>query len=241
MNQADSTVLKTVSNFGFTAQRVDTLTASEYTIVGIAMDVSGSVQPYESDLEKAYRDIIGACRKNPRADNLLVRLGTFNSNLSEQHGFATLDSIDESKVKFSAHGGTALYDATMEGVESIATYAKQLGGMDYLVNGLLVVIGDGMENESRTANMSKIKTFITQMRKDELIESLKVIVIGVGVDPDTSTYLKDFVCGIGADQFVSVANSGPKELAKLADFVSRSISSSSQALGSGGPSQNLAI
>lgn len=241
MGKADTTVLQTVSNFGFTAQRPETLGASEYTIVGVAVDSSGSVSAFKNDLDKAYRDIIGSCRKNPRSDNLLVRAATFNDGLDEIHGFQTLDTIDESKVSFSPGGGTALFDSALEGIESLGTYGKQLSGMDYLVNAVLFVVTDGDDNASRIANPSKIKAAIEKIRKSESLESIKVILIGVGDQAGVQGYLDTLHKDAGLDQFVWMGNADPKALAKLADFVSRSISSSSNALGTGGPSQNLTV
>ena len=43
----------------------------------------------------------------------------------------------------------------------------------------------------------------------------------------------------GFQQFVSIKKATEKELAKLGGFISKSISSQSQALGSGGVSQSL--
>src|SRR6478736_4784035 len=131
MGKADTDVLQTVSNFGFTAQRPETLGASEYTIVSIALDVSGSVASFKTDLEKAYKDIVGSCRKNPRAENLLVRGATFNDSLAEIHGFQNLDTIDESTVSLNPGGGTALFDSALEGVEALGKYGKTLNDMDY--------------------------------------------------------------------------------------------------------------
>ena len=241
MGKADTTVLQTVSNFGFTAQRPETLGASEYTIVGIAKDCSGSVSSFSSDLVKAYKDIIGSCRKNPRAENLLVRAATFNEDLKEVHGFQGLDTIDENSFTISCGGGTALFDATLEGIESIATYGKTLNGMDYLVNGVLFVVTDGDDNGSRVGNPAKIKAALDKVRKSETLESLKVILIGVGDQTSVQTYLDTFHKDAGFDQFVWIGNADARSLAKLAEFVSRSISSSSQALGTGGPSQNLTV
>ncbi len=241
MGAADTTVLQTVSNFGFTAQRPDTLGASEYTIVNIAIDVSGSVSGFSADLEKAYKDIIGSCRKNPRAENLLVRGGTFNQDLSELHGFQGLDTIDESKTTFSPHGGTALFDAALEGVETLGTYGKQLNDMDYLVNGVLFIVTDGDDQGSRVGNPSKIKAAIEKIRRSETLESIKVILIGVGQESSVQHYLDTLHKDAGLDQFVWIGKTDAKALAKLADFVSKSISSSSQALGTGGPSQNLTV
>lgn len=241
MGQADTQVLQTVSNFGFSAQRPETLGASEYTIVSIAVDVSGSVAGYKADLEKAYRDIIGSCRKNPRAENLLVRGTSFNDSLFEMHGFQGLDTIDEAKVGFSPGGGTALFDSALEGVEALGQYGKNLNDMDYLVNAVLFVVTDGDDNGSRIANPDKIKAAIDKIRKNESLESLKVILIGVGDQTSVKNYLDNLHQQAGLDQFVWIGNADAKALAKLAEFVSRSISSSSNALGTGGPSKNLTV
>jgi len=51
--------------------------------------------------------------------------------------------------------------------------------------------------------------------------------------------LEQFKNEAGIDQFVSIGEATPAKLAKLADFISRSISSTSQALGTGNASQPL--
>lgn len=242
MGQIDTVVLKTVSNFGFTAQKIDDkLGSSEYTLVNILLDVSGSVSGFQTQLQKAYKDVIGACRKNPRAENLLVRGATFNEALTELHGFVALDGIDESKVSFNPFGGTALHDAALESIETVATYGKQLASMDYLINSLVIIVTDGEENSSRTANLNKIKDALENIRKSETLESIKVILIGIGDDARVKGYLDNFANSVGIDQYVHIDKTDAKGLAKLADFVSRSISSSSQSLGTGGQSQNLTV
>lgn len=240
MGKADTEVITTTSNFAFSGQRPAVLAniSSEFTLVGIAVDRSGSTSPFKADLEKAYREVIGSCRKNPRADNLLVRGVEFDDYLNEIHGFVTLDNIDEKNVKFNPGGLTALYDTTLEGIEAVDAYGKNLAGMDYLVNAVVFVITDGMENASRIANPSKIKKTLETIRVSEQLESIKVILIGIGND---DAWLNQFHKDAGLDQFVSIANADAKSLAKMADFVSRSISSSSQSLGTGGPSANLTI
>lgn len=241
MGKADTDVLQTVSNFGFTAQRPETLGASEYTIVSIALDVSGSVASFKSDLEKSYKDIVGACRKNPRAENLLVRGATFNENLHELHGFQGLDTIDEASTSFNPGGGTALFDSVLEGVEALGQYGKTLSDMDYLVNAVLFIITDGDDQGSRIGNPTKIKAAIEKVKRAESLESIKVILIGVGDQSSVKGYLDTLQQDAGLDQFVWVGQADAKSLAKLAAFVSKSISSSSQALGTGGPSKNLTV
>lgn len=237
----ETTVAQTVSNFSFTAARPDTLGSSEYTLVSIALDRSGSVASFEHELVKAYQEIIGACRKNPRAENILVRATVFNGSLVEHHGFINLDAIDESKFSINAFGGTALYDSSLEAIESVQAYGKQLSGMDYLVNGLVVVVTDGEENGSRTASPAKIKKTLETIRHNEEMESVKTILLGLGADGNIASYLNSFKDAAGFDQFEHIKNTDAKGLAKMASFISKSISSSSQSLGSGGPSANLSI
>ena len=91
---------------------------------------------------------------------------------------------------------------------------------------------------------------LERARRAEKLESFKAILIGVGSpdannpnDPDNATkqYLEEFKDRAGFDQFVWVGASTPQNIAKMAAFVSRSVSSSSQSLGTGGQSQNLSF
>jgi len=63
--------------------------------------------------------------------------------------------------------------------------------------------------------------------------------VGVGVDSGTSQELENFKNEVGFTQYIELKNADAKTLAKLAKFVSSSISSQSSALGTGGPSQSL--
>lgn len=241
LNQTDTEVTKTISQFSFSGKRIDDLESSEYTLANIILDVSSSVSSFKDDLEKAYKEIIGACRKIPTADNILVRAGTFSTQLDELHGFVNLENIDESKIDLNIGGMTALYDAALSVVESISHYAENLTKQDYLVNGVVFVVTDGWENASRVGNVDKIKAAIQQVSKDEQMESLKTILIGVGNEQDVKSELQNFANNAGFDQFLFINGVSASSLAKLANFVSRSISSSSQSLGTGGPSENLTI
>ena len=80
--------------FKFSAVRPEHLGATEYTLVTIVTDISGSVSGFEKTLRTAVIDAVQACEKSPRADNLLVRLVTFNTRLQEVHGFKTLRQIN---------------------------------------------------------------------------------------------------------------------------------------------------
>lgn len=237
----DTEVFNTVSGFGFSAARPDDLAniSNEFTLVEIDMDVSASVSDFKGDLEKAYRTIIEACGKNPKKDNLLVRATSFNSHLKEDHGFVPLSAIDPNGLVYKPSGCTALYDAALSSLESVDKYGGTLADQGFLVNGVIFIITDGEDNASYTGNPQKIKDYVSKIRKSESLESVKIILIGIG--SGISTYLGEFNTRAGFDQFEMIQQADAKGLAQMADFVSRSISSTSQALGTGGPSQNLSI
>jgi hypothetical protein len=71
------------NNFNFTAARIGGLGATEYTLVNIAVDMSGSVGAFLPELDRDDRDAIDACRKSPRSDNLLARVAAFSTSLPE--------------------------------------------------------------------------------------------------------------------------------------------------------------
>lgn len=230
------------TGYGFSAKRIDDLGASEYTLVGIATDASGSVSGFQHQMDDCLKAIVLACRRSPRADNLMLRLTTFDTRISEVHGFKPLsecnpDDYDKTVIPGSA---TALYDAAVNMVESVSRYGKDLIDQDFEANGIIFVITDGMENASKLT-VTSLKDALDNAVRGEHLESLVSILVGVNTDVSSglNQYLDDLRQQAGFTQYVAVDKADEKTLAKLASFVSRSISSQSQALGTGGASQSL--
>lgn len=231
------------SNFGFSAKRIDDLGATEYTLVGIAADTSGSVQPFRAEIEKTVQEVVSSCRHSPRADNLMMRLICFDDQLSEVHGFRPLSecNIDGYKGCIQIGGMTALFDAACNLTDSVTSYGRSLSQNDFSVNGIIFVITDGADNKS-AMTAAEVKKALGRAVQSEALESMVSILIGVNVsDPQISQYLKSVHAAAGFTQYIELGNADAKTLAKLADFVSRSISAQSQALGTGGPSQSLSF
>lgn len=230
------------SGYGFSATRVEDLGASEYTLVGIATDVSGSVTGFRKEIEACVKTVVKACRHSPRADNLMLRLVTFEMRLRELHGFKPLSNCnpDDYDGAIIIGGTTALFDAAVNVVESVTRYGKDLVDQDFEVNGIVFVITDGDDNASKTT-VNSLKDALDRAVRSESLESLVSILVGVNTDASTglNQYLDNIAKTAGFTQYVSIDKADEKTLAKLADFVSRSISSQSQALGTGGPSQSL--
>lgn len=230
--------------FEFSAVRIDDLGAAEYTLVTIVVDITSSVIAFTDELLMCVKNIVQACQKNPRSENLMLRLLAFNTELYEIHGFKPLTEITPNDYKpFIPAGMTALYDASYSGVSATLEYADRLIKQDFDVNGCVYIITDGMDNYS-TVTPHSIADKIRGALKQEEIESLVTVLVGL-IDPDDPQAkdirhaLTSFQVEAELTQFVDAGDATPQRLAKLAQFVSQSISSQSQVLGTGTPSRQL--
>ncbi len=230
-------------NFTFTGARIAGLGATEYTLVDIEVDMSSSVDSFRPDLITAIETAIDACRKSPRSDNLLVRVAAFSSRYpkgtSEIHGFIPLADIDPTVYQNLHPGGmTPLLDAVFMGVGALNAYAKMLSDQDFLANGITFIITDGEENASTTSS-AMVKAEIEKAKQTEVLESHVSVLIGINA-ASSQNALPRFQSSLGITQYVDAGAATKGNLAKLAAFVSQSISSTSQAIGTGGPSQSIA-
>ena len=232
---------KLPGSYGFSATGLDNLGSSEYTLVSLVVDESGSVSYFRKEMIDAIKAVVKACRYSPRADNLMIRLVTFSNTLSEIHGFKLLSNCNEADYDnlLNAGGATALFDACVNSIDATSAYGKTLTDSDFSVNGIVVVITDGEDNQS-SSTLNSVKDSLSKVLSSETLESLVSILIGVNVTSSSvSSALNELNTKAGFSQYVEIGNADGKTLAKLAQFVSKSISSQSQALGTGGPSKSL--
>ncbi len=190
-------------------------------------------------MEKTIGSIVESCRQSPRNDCLLLRVIAFNNRTREIHGFKPLMDCNPGDYTgaLNCGGSTALYDASLDGVESLTAYGSQLTADDYNVNGIVIVITDGGDNVS-TNGIPEVKMALESVVTDENLESLVSILVGVNVN-SCSRMLNEYSTNAGFTQHVDAGDATPKTLARLAAFVSKSITSQSQAIGTGGPSKTL--
>lgn len=235
LNNGEMVSMNTGGVFNYSAVKLEKLGATDYTLVTIVTDISLSVSKYKSELEKCLVEIVKACRKSPRADNLMIRLLTFNEKGEEVHGYKLLDDCnpDDYLDILDTRGNTALYDASYDAIIATTSYAKVLNEQDFDTNGIIFVITDGDDNSS-TFNQNSVKDAFEAALKDEY--SLISVLIGVNLDSETEQYLENYKNDANFTQYIDIGNADDKSLAKLADFVSKSISSQSQSLADGVPS-----
>jgi uncharacterized protein YegL len=161
--------------------------------------------------------------------------------LNELHGFKLLENCNLADYGGVLHpgGSTALFDAAENAVASTVNYGQKLSAGDFSANAILFVITDGMDNASKLP-ASAVKNALNLAVTSESLESIVSILIGVNVqNHEVSRYLKQFQKEAGFTQYIELDQADAETLARLAEFVSQSISAQSQALGTGGSSQTF--
>lgn len=244
LNQSTSVAVQQIggSNFTFTGARIEELGATEYTLVTIAVDETGSVYGFDKKLRDMLLTVVRSCKYSARSDNLLVRAVTFGSQyqngVNEIHGFVPLADIDVNDYPAIVPGGaTPLNDAVFSALGASNRYARDLADNDFGVNAIVFVITDGGENAS-VASMKMIKDEVQKAIRSESLESIVSILIGINA-AGCSGLLSNFQQEAGMTHYIDAGDATEKNLAKIAGFISQSILSQSQALGTGGPSQQI--
>ena len=185
---------QTIGTYGFSYTKIDELGSSEYTLVNILLDTSGSVAGFEGDLENALKETVRACQLSPRADSLMIRVAKFQSTFEEVHGFKLLEKInlDDYNGVLKCGGGTLLFDTVINAMEATTKYAQSLFSSDFKCNAITVVITDGDDNMS-TFGKVKVAESLKNAVSSEALESLVSILVGVNVqDSHIAKFLSDF-------------------------------------------------
>lgn len=228
--------------FRFSGLRIEHLGSSEYTVATVVVDETGSVSGFEKELEKMVLFAIEACKKDPRSLNLLLRVITFSSRypsgVREIHGFMLLADVAGQNYEIRPGGETPLCDACFSAIGATNEYGNKLADNDFGCNGIIFIITDGGENAS-TATMAMVQKEIKKAVSGERLESLVTVLIGINTK-HCSQELADFKNRAGLTQYIDAGDATPDKLAKIGGFISQSVSSQSQAIGTGGPSQNIA-
>lgn len=233
------------SSFSFSGISVDVLYANEYTLVTLILDMSSSVHSYFNELQNMIKTTIETLRdpRAPFAENILLRLVTFNNDVYEEHGFVPITSIDINAYSSiqSPRGITGLYDACINAAEATKAYGLNLTKQDFEVNAINIVVTDGGDNCSLNYG-SDVKKLTNDLTKEEAVESIRSILVGVNTrDNSIKNILSKFHTEGGFDQYIDIEDATPSAMAKLSGFVSQSISMQVQANGSGTASKAVEL
>ena len=228
------------AGYGYTGVNVEDVMATELTLATGLLDESGSTTKFKDEMEKCVQTVVRSMRHSPRADNLMYRHCHFATNFREIHGYKLLQDINESDYKgcYHSNGTTSLYDSMCNVFRALKDYGQQMMQSKRMANGIIYVFTDGMDLGS-THTEHDSRDDLAALIASEALESVNTILIGVNDEKSVQDGLKAMAKNIGFTQYIAMKDASESQLAKLADFISHSISSQSQALGSNGPSQTI--
>ena len=244
MDQLENYLIPGAGNFTFSAINPEDLEEIGYTVATVVLDESGSLDYKKDLLIKLLKIIAEGLKKSSRAETILLRVITFNYDVREIHGFKPVTQIDLNEYnQINPEGKTALIDAMFSAVASTYEYAKKLEKDGFDANACIYVITDGMDNESKKF-AHQISAQIAMIEGGEEIESIITALFGVndpniGWSQEVTEALSNLQAEINFTEYIDAGDVNEKNIGKIGGIVSSSITSTSKALGTGGPSQQL--
>jgi uncharacterized protein YegL len=231
----------------FSPAQVDSLTSTTYTLVSILVDMSGSISGSEQQIENAVRMTLEASRS--ARDNVLVQISQFNDNYHNIFNDYTelgviLENMNQLSGIFMPGGGTNMFPSIEKDFVQIERKAGEMANLDYLVNGLFILITDGEDTSGGSlATCRKIvDRFRDPANEKRSMESVRFILVEVGGSVQSlDRIVNDLNFQKGIDQRVSLNNADTQTMKALAEFMSKSVKAQSAAIGTGGPSQAVAF
>ena len=204
----------------------DTINAVFILDVSPSMDdklrdpATGAILPDSriSALNKGLNEFVEQMQKSHVKDRLFVSVITFNGMVMPQHGFRPI--LDLTPFNLSTTGGaTAVFDATLVGVENAMEYREQLENTGITCKTLVFIITDGEDNMSKPGAADKVKEKLEQIMKQEKnVFSFTTILFGLGEEAEFEFAQK----AMGIQHLAKVGDN----IRKMINFISSSVSSS---------------
>lgn len=232
-------------NFTFSAVSPDDLEELAYTVATVVLDASGSLEYKKNLLVELLITIANGLKKSSRKETILLRVIIFNDFIRELHGFKPVSQIEpvNDYKGINPDGMTALVDAMFSAVASTYEYARKLEEDGFDANACVYVITDGMDNKSKKFPKD-VADQIAKMKAGEEVESIITALFGVndpnvGWTQDVTRALSALQAEVDFTEYIDAGDVNEKNVGKIGGVVSSSITSTSQSLGKGGPSQQL--
>ena len=185
------------------------------------IDVSPSISSYAKELNAAFNDFVQTMQQSHIHDRLFVSIVDFCDKVTVRSGFQPIASVPVTDFIPTGYG-TALYDATAQGIKNAMDYRTTLEQTGINVKTLVFVITDGEDNSSRISPSAIKATLADILATEANAFSFTTILFGVGEE----RYFKPAKEKMGFQHLAIVGNTG-KEIKKMISFISSSISKSS--------------
>lgn len=213
----------------FDANSLANLTSSVIMFVVVA-DISPSIEKFQDDMNLAFRDVFMQELKNcHRKDDIVLKCITFNEKVAHKSGFLPITNLHDDYLEIKGSGyGTALFQGTLEGLEHIIQYRKDLEAQGVDVRACLWIMTDGQDNKSDYSVPGKIKKIVEDLRSNEAwAGSFTINMLGVGEE----FYFRNscIAMGLNPDKCLDTIGTSAAEIRKHMGVVSSSVSGSSAA------------
>ena len=202
------------------------LDTDRVVLLGLVVDVSGSIRPWEDDFTRAVREFIDEEKNSHISEELMVQLVTFSDDVRFDTGFQPVMGVDTKSIHIkNRNSTTAGYDAVKQTLDSMLAYGKTLeqSGTDVRYN--MAIITDGDFNDGKDMTGASVVAVLDKIRADEsTYGKFTIFMYGVG---NTSVFEKarDNM-GIEPSALLTYGATG-KDFKAMLKTVSQSVSASS--------------
>jgi len=210
---------------GYTITNFDPSNVQEDEIIlmCVAMDISGSVQGFEKELNEAFSTFTEEMQKSHVAPRIMIKVLEFGEKVYEKSGYVPISQLDPRAMHFKPRdGSTALFAGAKKALESTVEYREQLEKTGINVKVLIFVITDGENNVSST-RASEVASILDNLAKEERnIMAFDTILFGVGNNASSFTKAQQDM----HFKHLAVVGQSGKEIRKMIGFISASVSKS---------------
>lgn len=193
---------------------IDDIDSENINLMFLAIDNSGSMGTYESDMRVSLSDFKDALENSKEAEEILVARADFDDSVV----IGGYKKITEFDTSFNANGCTAMFDAIVIGAEKLKEYRDFLKNEGMRVKAVFSVFSDGMDNASNHS-FSEAKDTISYLNKEEITTAF------ISFGGDATQTAKD----LGFRNLLDVSSSS-SELRKAFNCLSKSVIESSKSV-----------
>jgi von Willebrand factor type A domain len=209
------------AGLGCVGAQVDSLNTDDVTLLSVIIDESGSMGSVRNDVIDAFNQMTRALHDSKAQDSILMSAWKFSNAPTLLFGYTPIDSVpDLTPALYMPDGGTALYDATMNGLTGLVGYGQDLRNNGIRTRSIAVVISDGDDNMSKHSSTA-VRTVAQDLIRQE---TYTLAFIGLG-DPASFTHIAG---QMGFPSVLTVSNSA-KDIRRALNMISGSVIRASQA------------
>ena len=148
---------------------IEDLESERQTLIGIYVDESGSMCPYEDPMRDCLKKFKNTIKNSKESDEMLVAKTTFASSVNP----GGYQLIDDMNVDYDAYGSTKLYDCIVDGQKRLVDgngggYMEKLQSNGIKTKAVIAIFSDG-EDVSSHCSLNDARRAIEFLHKKEVV------------------------------------------------------------------------